>query len=410
MERKRILIADNDPTEVQALRDGLVAAGYEVRQVDNGANALRFCREFQPHLVLAEVKLPKIDGHHLLRELKSQASTKFVPFVLMSKHRTVDERVHSMHLGVDDYISKPFHPDEVITRIEIILKELELLRATPHKQEKGFSGKLSEIPLVDILKTLEIAGKSAEVRLQQESREGTVYVKDGQVLDAKLENLQPVPALMRMFLWMDGTFRVYFTHIDLPRKMRPPMKELIYHGLTRYDRWKQIAQNLPPLQATLRRHPDAREEALSPQEQTLLHSLHGKSRIIDLVEASQFDDLTALQLVARLYAKGALTEVPLEEQSQEARKRPLATNGRISREERIGRMVASFLAGNGRAPDAGADDFRTEGGTFDRTQEPQSRRSDASPAESNKVYLNKSELLMIREKLAKLFAGDDQDR
>ena len=92
MERKRVIIADSDLTEIQELRQALVATGYEVRIVDNGASALKLCREFRPHLILSEVQLPKIDGHHLVRELKSQAATKAIPFVLMSRHRSVEER------------------------------------------------------------------------------------------------------------------------------------------------------------------------------------------------------------------------------------------------------------------------------------------------------------------------------
>src|SRR3990172_8945053 len=137
MERKRVLIAINHPNEIEKFKELLSSYGYEVKIVDNGISALKLSSEFKPHIILCELYLTKVDGHHLLKEIKSQSSTRLIPFILMSRHRSVNERVHSINLGVDDYITLPFDPHEVIARLDVILKEVENYETTPKRNTKG---------------------------------------------------------------------------------------------------------------------------------------------------------------------------------------------------------------------------------------------------------------------------------
>lgn len=401
MERKRILIADNDPREIQELRNSLVSTGFEVRIVDNGASALKLCREFKPHLVLSEIKLPKIDGHHLLRELRSQSATKSIPFVLMSRHRTVDERVHSIRLGVDDYISKPFDVNEVIVRLENILKEIELLNATPDKNFKGFAGKLNEMNLADILKTLEIGKKSAVVEMQQEFSEGLIYVKHGEVYDVILDSLNPNEALSKLFLWSDGVFRVRMGEVERAKIVNIPTHELLYEGIIRRDRWEQICKKLPPLQVKVRQNEAIKDTNLTRDEKNVLNLINGKSRIIDLIESSQLDDLQALDVIASLIQRGRLQEVGLDEDFKNghcALEKDL--NRTLNGNPDIEQLISKFLykdepvvEGPKRIERRRSDRRRHQ----DRRLHP--RRREDFVAVKNKIYLTKSEIFMIRENL-----------
>jgi CheY-like chemotaxis protein len=408
MERKRILIAAKVPQQVQELRAALVSNGYEVKMANDGISALNLCRDFLPHLMLAEIELPKIDGHHLFREIKAQSSTHDIPFILLSQHRSVEERVHSINMGVDDYINIPFDVNELLLRFEIILKEIDRFESTATGTAKGFAGKLSDMNVLEALQAMQIAKKSGIVRVQHESREGIIFVKGGEVVDANLDQLDAPSAVFRMITWVDGSFRVEIRSVDQPRAILNPTQELIQNGMIFKDRWEQITRALPPLQAPIKPGENVGRQNFSADEKEVLSKITAESRLIDLVERSRFNDLKALQVVAGLFVRGALVERPAEE-TQENGKHASTNGNSLSDPEHLSNLVTSFLeekkgaAKNGHSDRRHNDRRRVERRT-------RSRRWEDMVAQKNRIYLNKSELLMIREKLSekKLNGGDTQ--
>lgn len=394
MERKRILIAVKDSQEIQDLRKSLISSGYEVKIVDNGVAALASCREFRPHLMLAENELPKIDGHHLLRELKSQSATRNIPFVLMSKHRSVEERVHSINMGVDDYISIPFDAEEVKIRFEIILSEIARFEATPPKLSKGFSGKLADINLIELLQILEIGKKSGIIEIQFDDMEGLVYMNEGEVYDAALESLESEKALFRMFTWNDGSFQVEMQKVEQAKAIKTSTQNLIQRGLIMRDRWERLTRVLPPMQATIKRVQKIPSGHFSTDEKSLLDLVKNDIRILDLIERSPLDDLKTLTLVVKLFKVGALEEVAVEEVEKQTESIVL-TNQNKNGDSQISRMLVNFFTGN-------SENDKIERRRGDRRRierRNRNRRWSDSMSAENQIYLNKSELLMIRENL-----------
>ncbi|MFQ5674687.1 MAG: DUF4388 domain-containing protein [bacterium] len=401
MERKRILFAVNNPPSVLDLRKSLIEVGYEVKIVDNGAAALALSREFRPHLICAELELSKIDGHHLFQELKAQSATKTVAFVLISRHRSVDERVHSINLGVDDYITIPFEVDEVLVRFEILLKEIETVEATPKKDSKGFSGKLSDLNLVELLQTLEIGQKSGIVILDSHDREGAIFIKEGSIVDASLAHLAPKEAIFRMITWDDGTFRVDFKRIEQEKVLDESTGDLLKQGFNHLNTWKKISAALPPLKTRLRPAPALVKDKLTNDQKSILEQIDEKRQLIDIIEASELADLEALKILANLYTKGALLEVPLEElrdnstaERADKKKFPQGSKNKISS------LVGNFLNAKGNQ----GSDIRIERRRSQRRKKEnrraRPRRWSDFVSENPQIYLNKSELMMIREKLS----------
>ena len=395
MERKRILFAVNNPPAVLELRKSLLTSGYEVKIVDNGSPALPLCREFRPHLLCADHDLAKIDGHHLFREVKSQSATKHVAFVLMSKHRSVDERVHSIDLGLDDYISIPFDLEEILMRFEIILREIETFEAIPKNTSKGFSGKLSDLNLIELLQTLEVGQKSAIIKLQSHNAEGVIFLKKGEVLDASLKGLTSKDAIIRMFTWHDGTFRVDLRDVDQEKTFEESTSDLVNEGFAYVETWNQINKHIPSLQTTIRTAPEINGN-LSPQEKSIMALIEDKKKLVDLIEQSDLDDLTALKIVTNLYKKNLIVEVPLEELKSNGK--PKSVQKDVSANP-ISNLISNFLTPtSGREHQESVERRRKERRkAAERRVRP--RRWCDLVGEENQVYLNKSELLMIREKL-----------
>ncbi len=406
MERQRILIAVKLPDQIQALRNALVSAGYEVKTVDNGAAALTLCREFRPHLLLAEISLPKIDGHHLLREVKAQSATKNIPFVLLSPHRSVEERVHSIDLGVDDYITIPFDVNEVLLRFEIILKEVEHFETTAYRNTNGFSGRLTEMNVLELLQTLEIGKKTGSVKIQSDEKEGIIYVRKGEIINAALDNLDALHAVFRMFTWLDGMFQFELMEVEQPRGLNVPAVEILQKGLLFRDRWETMVKSLPPLQASVTVSPKVSSMTVTEEENTLLGLVNGRSRLIDLIEKSKLNDLQTLQILVNLFSRGALVEQTTEEIFENGAARSNGCGESATNQQRLANVVSKFLKSENGSLSNGTTERRRSDRRRQERRLRHRRRSDLV-VERNRIHLNKTELLMIRQKLA--HTADDQD-
>lgn len=402
MDRKKILLAEKEPNEVMALRKALVTAGYEVRIATNGPEALTMVESFHPHLVLAEMRLPQMDGPRLLQEIRKLAAQQALPFILTGNLKTLDERVSAMKLAVDDYLQKPLDPEETVARIDSLIREAELHATTPDRQARGFSGSLSEMSLVDLLQTLEVGNKTAVVRLRHATQEGLVFITEGQVIDATLENLEPRRALLRMFTWTEGSFHVDIRVHNRSRSLTAATRDLISEGMTRMYRWEQLSNQLPPLQSVVNLNGEAGKTKITEEERGLLLLIRrkGAKRIIDLVEESQFDDLRALTVIKNLYERHVLKALPWTENQPVGESRPvlkpLHKNGQMSN-DLISSAFQSILKKPSDPPQRQPDRRRVERRQEDRRKH--DRRHDGLQRDKSRVCLNKSELLLIREKL-----------
>jgi CheY-like chemotaxis protein len=404
MERKKILIAEKDPNEIVELRKALVTAGYEVRIAKNGAEALQWVETFRPDLIVAEMRLPVMDGPHLLKEIRTLSTTQLLPFILIGSLKNLEERVTAMKLPVDDYLQKPLDPEEMVARIDCLVRDVELQSSTPERQARGFSGSLGEMSLVDLLQTLEVGNKTAVVRLQQGGKEGLVFITAGQVIDAMLGDLEARRALLRMFTWTEGAFRVEIRAHDRQRLLTVSTRDLISEGMTRMYRWEQLSHKLPPLQSLVNVNGEATVVKLTDEEKRLLQLVGRKSskRIIDLVEQNQADDLRTLTIFKNLYERHILKVLPLTDNRPQ--------NGEyldaLKMRPRNGKLPNDRLAGAFQAvlkkpeqPPRQHERRRNER-RFQEERRKHDRRRDGQQRENLRVFLNKSELILIREKLS----------
>jgi DNA-binding NarL/FixJ family response regulator len=122
------LIADEDATSRSQLARVFEAAGYEVMQVESGEEALLAVEELRPSIVLLEIPLGSLSGYEVCRVLREQASRMPIVFVSGSRTESYD-RVAGLLVGADDYIVKPYAPDELLTRVRNLVR-----RTQPHTQ------------------------------------------------------------------------------------------------------------------------------------------------------------------------------------------------------------------------------------------------------------------------------------
>jgi len=127
---QRILIVDDEPAIVAALRERLEREGFAVLVAASGEQALAMLAESPPDLLLLDVGLPGIDGFELLRRLRAQGLA--VPVILLTARGDEIDRVVGLELGADDYVVKPFSARELAARVRALLRraaEVATLRA-----------------------------------------------------------------------------------------------------------------------------------------------------------------------------------------------------------------------------------------------------------------------------------------
>ena len=122
MKQLRILVVDDDERIVNFLRSKLKATGYKVFTAGNGIEGLEQTQAQEPDLIVLDLLMPKMDGLDMLKVLRSFSS---VPVIMLTAKGADADRIKGLQLGADDYLPKPFNPDELVARIEAISRRLE---------------------------------------------------------------------------------------------------------------------------------------------------------------------------------------------------------------------------------------------------------------------------------------------
>jgi len=150
-----VLIAEDNP-DMRSLLALLVGREYRVRAARNGREALEALRDRMPDLVLSDVMMPELSGVELCRTIKGDPELKAVPVVLVTSKAEREMKIEGLELGADDYVTKPFHPRELMARVR------SLVRVRALQQELQMRNRALERALSEL--------KQAEVQLVQSER------------------------------------------------------------------------------------------------------------------------------------------------------------------------------------------------------------------------------------------------
>ena len=155
--RHRILVVDDEPRMIRFIQMNLELEGYQVSQASNGFEALTKLRDDLPDLVILDVMMPDMDGFETLRLLREVSA---VPVIMLTVKADEEDKVRGLELGADDYVTKPFSPKELSSRVKAVLRRTEM----PAPVEKS-STKIDDYLQIDFDRRLVIAG-GTEVKLR----------------------------------------------------------------------------------------------------------------------------------------------------------------------------------------------------------------------------------------------------
>ena len=115
----RVLVVEGDPTLRLVIRDNLESEGYHVDVSSDGASSVRQTHAAAPDLIVLDLMLPDRDGLHLLPTLRLRGQ---VPIIILTARTRQVDKLRGLHLGADDYMTKPFDPEELLARVRAVLR------------------------------------------------------------------------------------------------------------------------------------------------------------------------------------------------------------------------------------------------------------------------------------------------
>jgi DNA-binding response OmpR family regulator len=117
----RVLVVDDEPRIIKFLNLKLKASGYDVLTATNGAQAVAQVRAQEPDLLVLDIVMPGLDGFEALKQIRTFSA---VPVIILSAKEANVDKIKGLDLGADDYLAKPFNPDELVARIEAVRRRL----------------------------------------------------------------------------------------------------------------------------------------------------------------------------------------------------------------------------------------------------------------------------------------------
>jgi two-component system, OmpR family, KDP operon response regulator KdpE len=130
MAGEHVLVVDDEPRFLRMIRFNLEAGGYRVTCAATGEDALGLLEARDPDLVVLDVMLPDIDGFEVCRRARERSDT---PIVMLTAKGADEDKVRGLHLGADDYVTKPFSAQELVARVEAVLRRSRPAETAAHR-------------------------------------------------------------------------------------------------------------------------------------------------------------------------------------------------------------------------------------------------------------------------------------
>ncbi|MFH0730326.1 MAG: response regulator [Pseudomonadota bacterium] len=219
----RILVVDDTPANLRLLTNLLTAHGYTVHPASDGEVALEFVRSILPDLILLDIRMPGMDGYEVCRRIKADERARSIPIIFISVLEHERDKVKGFQAGAVDYISKPFHAEEVLARVR---SHLHLRELTEHLEQKV------------VERTEEL--HAANARLQRElaeRKQAEASLRQSETLLNATQRLAKIGGWdwdveQQTSFWTEETYRI---HGFDPQAFAPGTSERIDRSLTCYD-------------------------------------------------------------------------------------------------------------------------------------------------------------------------------
>src|SRR5512143_4105664 len=299
---KRVLIADPSDKSRQALSNYLREKGLEIIEASDGSKALAETLLRKPDILLLDLSVPILPPERLIQILRSNPNTRSMPVFFLSDR---EQSVSGFRQGVDEFIRKPFHEEEILLRIQRALYQDPLSEALTGDSE--ISGNLSQIFLPDLWQMLAMNRKNGILQIEAEPVSGSVYIERGEIISAVTRNIVGEKALFRLIPLKEGKFRFLPGKVGVRRTIFTPSQQAILEGMRQDDELRKIVDDLPHPTDAVAIVPGTQEIAAAGgviREMLLLAEFC--ANVEEIVDNCGFPDLVVYEALIALQARGVL--------------------------------------------------------------------------------------------------------
>ena len=204
----KILIVEDDTDINNLLKKILVTAGYDVAQAFSGTEATFYFDKDMPDLLLLDLMLPGMSGEELLRHIREERKCN-IPVLVLSAKNALKDKVALLGIGADDYITKPFEPEEIVARIQAALRR------------SGLAASTEVVPLILTYKNMKLYPDLRKVTVRDE--ELALTAREYEILYLLIQNPEKVYSTENLYelVWKDGYYGTDHTvnvHVSNLRK------------------------------------------------------------------------------------------------------------------------------------------------------------------------------------------------
>jgi CheY-like chemotaxis protein len=322
--RKIILIVDDSPLMQQLVADAFRPRGFDVVRADNGSEGLRVLCERRPDVIIADILMPVMDGWRFCEEVRRNPSTFDIPFIFLTTESEVRKRVRGFRLGADDYLTKPFAPEELVARAEKLMEKTERYKRLASATD-ALSGHTEHLPVADLLQILSLNGKTGSLCLDNTMGvTGRIFFDGGKIVHSTLGRVEGEKALFRLMMWAEAHFRLEPLPDGLSCTIQGTTASVLMDGFTHWDEVRDLASRIPDesRRYRLRAKVDSFLEhlELSSVESDLISGLMDGQTIGEILDILPHRDLEVYRALIGLLDKGFL-EPAQEEDTQPLRRK-----------------------------------------------------------------------------------------
>ncbi len=234
----KILVVDDEPHLQRVVSLYLRGRDYEVRTAPNGLDAIQIVADNRPDLIIADISMPGMDGFELCSRLRRDPATRTIPFIFLTAKDQDTDKIKARKVGADDYLTKPCPLDQLAERVETVMDRIEQAKKIP-LDRIGLSGQLEDVDVLDLVQMLELDQKTGALVLSHGERTGTLYFRDGLIVEADIRSPKREEPLYVLLGWKAG--RYLFLPDAVPERMpiTASLAHVLFEDLRRLEEHEQ---------------------------------------------------------------------------------------------------------------------------------------------------------------------------
>lgn len=236
----KVLVVDDEPHLRRVVSLYLRSRNYDVTTAENGTEAIRLVQENRPDLIIADISMPGMDGFELCSRLRRDPSTRTIPFIFLTAKDQDQDKIKARKVGSDDYLTKPCPLDQLAEHVETVIDRIEQAKKIPLDQI-GLNGRLEDVNVLDLIQMIELSQKTGALVLSHGERTGTLYFRDGVIVDAGIQSPKREEPLFVLLGWKAGHYLFIPEAVPEQLPITASLANLLFEDLRRLEQREQRA-------------------------------------------------------------------------------------------------------------------------------------------------------------------------